>query len=96
MSKREVTFILLAATVSELLFLALFVFTTSGNGGGIWIPNGFQFAYLVFHMPAVAIVEIAQRDDFAPFWVCGLITGTFQFFLIYSIAVIIWGRTPPQ
>jgi hypothetical protein len=76
MNMRRLTFVLVAAVITELLFLALFLFTESGNAGGIWIPNLFQMAYIYFHIPAKAIVQNAGCDDFPHFFVWGLITET--------------------
>ena len=92
MSDRRLTLVFAAAVTTELLFLALCLFTQGGNAGGIWIPNMVQMAYIYFHIPAKIIVENAGCDEFTPFFVCGFITGTLEFFLVYLVAVVIWGR----
>jgi len=89
---RRLTFVLVAAVISELLLLALFLLTPGGNAQGIWIPNIFQMAYVYFHIPAKLIVENLHCDDFLHLFLWGFITGTIQFFLIYWPAVVIWSR----
>ena len=89
MNTRRLAFVLAAAVTTELIFLALCLFTEGGNAQGIWIPNAFQAAYILFHIPAKLIVEGLGCDDFTHFFVWGVVTGTLQFFLVYFVATMI-------
>ena len=81
-----------AAVATELLLLALFLFTKSDSAQGIWIPNTCQLVYIYLHPAAKLIVVQLGCDDFPDYLFCGLITGTFQFFLAYWVVVAIWHR----
>ena len=88
----QMVIVFAVAVITEFLLFSLFVAMPGGNAGGIWIPNASQMVYVYVHIPAKTIVENLGCDDFPHFFVCCFVTGPIQFFLVYWVALVIWGR----
>jgi hypothetical protein len=93
---------LAAALATEGVLLAIFLLTSSGNAGGIWVPNTFQMAYLGIHDPVKLLVERLNCDDLQHLLGYSFIIGSIQLFLLYWLAVAVWGwmqrrrKLPPR
>jgi hypothetical protein len=87
--KRAYIVAVILSVVTELLLFFSAWFSEGGNAQGIWIPNKAQKIYIYTHIPAKNIAD-SLNYDFAGYFLCGIATGIFQFFLIYCVAVVIW------
>jgi len=86
--RKQALLAFVAAVITELLLFLVFAFQPGGNAQGIWIPSTAEQVYMCIHLLGW-IVDSSLGVDYI---VSCVVTGILQFFVIYWLAVVVWGK----